>query len=104
MSQLSAIVDSYKTRHGNPSDASVARAMGVAPQTLSSWRQDGIRELPDVATLRALARLADVPYERVVLRAALRDAGYLEAPVFQDDMCDFSSTSVAHLVALRDRK
>ena len=32
MSELLRIVDDYKDRHGQPSDASIARAIGVAPR------------------------------------------------------------------------
>lgn len=76
MSQLLAIIDAYKDAHGQPSDASIARAIGVAPQTISSWRKRGIREAPDVTALKRLAELVQLPYENYVLQAALVDAGY----------------------------
>lgn len=78
MSHLLAIVDAYKDAHGQPSDSAVARAIGVKPQTLSSWRTRGIKEPPAREALRALARLTRLDYESVVLRAALLDAGWLE--------------------------
>lgn len=78
MSKLVAIIDAYKDSHGAPSDSSVARAIGVKPQTLSSWRTRGIKEPPDRDALRKLAALANVDYETVVLRAALLDAGWIE--------------------------
>lgn len=78
MSHLLAIIDAYKDAHGQPSDSSVARAIGVAPQTISSWRKRGIKEPPARETLRALATLTRLDYEAVVLRAALLDAGWLE--------------------------
>lgn len=79
MSELLALIDDYKDRHGNPSDSSIARAIGTAPQTVSSWRRRGIKEPPDREVLRNLAALLRVDYETVVLRAALVDAGWVDA-------------------------
>jgi transcriptional regulator with XRE-family HTH domain len=76
MSELLRIIDDYKDRHGQPSDASISRAIGVAPQTISSWRRRGIRQAPEIDTLRRLAQFVGVPYEEYVLQAALVDAGY----------------------------
>lgn len=78
MSRLVALIDEYKDTHGAPSDSSIARAIGVAPQTVSSWRKRGIRNLPDRDTLLALAQLLSADYEAVVLRAVLLDIGWLE--------------------------
>lgn len=78
MSQLLAIIDEYKDAHGSPSDSSIARAVGIAPQTLSSWRKRGIRELPNRDTLREIARLTRRDYATEVLPAVLRDIDYLE--------------------------
>lgn len=75
MSKLLAIIDAYKDAHGQPSDASIARAVGVAPQTISSWRKRGIRELPERDTLIRLAEFMRVQY-REVLTAVLIDTGY----------------------------
>ena len=77
MSKLLTIIDEYKDTHGQPSDASIARAVGVAPQTISSWRSRGIRELPARETMVNLARFMHVDYDDV-LRAALVDTGYME--------------------------
>jgi DNA-binding XRE family transcriptional regulator len=76
MSELVRLIDDYRDAHGQPSDASIARAIGIAPQTLNSWRKRGIRELPQPETLRAMARLFRLPYEDVVLAAAEVDAGW----------------------------
>lgn len=78
MSHLVRLIDAYKDKHGQPSDSSVARAIGVKPQTLSSWRTRGIKEPPDRNALRKLALLAGADYETEVLRAALLDAGWIE--------------------------
>lgn len=87
MSNLLAIIDDYKDRHGQPSDASIARAVGIAPQTISSWRKRGIRELPARETLLRLADFMRVPYD-VVLRAALADTGYLETQQTAEEVGD----------------
>ena len=86
VSELLRIIDDYKDRHGQPSDSSIARAIGVAPQTISSWRKRGIREAPDVAALRKLADLVALPYEDYVLQAALVDAGYRDSMPSLDDV------------------
>lgn len=77
MSRLAVLIDDYKDRTGQPSDASIGRAIGVARQTVSSWRKRGVRGLPDHDTLTRLAALIGDDYETVVLRAALLDAGWL---------------------------
>ena len=76
MSELLAIIDDYRDRHGQPSDSSIARAAGITRQRISLWRKEGVRSMPDPETLRGLARALHVSEETVVLAAA-RDAGYL---------------------------
>ncbi len=78
MSRLIAIIDAYRDAHGQPSEASVARAIGLSPQAVSSWRSRGIKRPPDLDAMRKLAALAGVDYETVVLRAALLDSGWIE--------------------------
>lgn len=80
VSRLIAIIDEYKDRSGQPSDASIGRAIGVARQTVSSWRRRGISELPDRGSLVRLAELTGRDYEDEVLRAALLDTGWLSTP------------------------
>lgn len=75
VSELVRLIDDYKDRHGQPSDASIARAIGVAPQTVNSWRKRGIKELPDDAALRRLAQLLNLPHQDYVLQVALFDIG-----------------------------
>lgn len=79
MSRLIALIDEYRDTHGAPSESSIARAIGVTPQVINSWRHRGIRELPEVATMRRLAAFLGVDYVDVVLRAALVDAGKMDA-------------------------
>ena len=77
MSRLLAIIDDYKDAHGSPSDSSIARAIGVAPQTINAWRRRGIKELPNRDSLVELARLTNCDFETEVLRAVLLDIGYV---------------------------
>lgn len=85
MSELVKIIDEYRDRRGQPSDASIARAIGIAPQTLSSWRKRGIKDPPERETLRRLAALVGLPYETHVLTAALVDAGYIDGMPLASD-------------------
>lgn len=86
MSRLVGLIDDYKDRHGQPSDSSIARAIGIAPQTLSAWRTRGIRELPSAETLRRLAEFIKVD-ESVTFYAAGVDAGYVvEVPAEVDEL------------------
>lgn len=78
MSKLVALIDAYKDAHGSPSDSSIARAIDVAPQTISAWRQRGIREAPASETLRKLAAFMRVDYRDVVLEAVMIDIGLLD--------------------------
>lgn len=56
--------------------AALARRMGTSPQTLDSWKNRGLKELPDKWLLQALARETGTPYGDV-LTAVLRDIDYL---------------------------
>lgn len=75
MGYLTDLIDAYQDEHGAPSDASIARAIGAAPQTISSWRKRGIRRIPDPDLLKQLAAFIGVD-EADVLLAAGHDAGY----------------------------
>lgn len=77
MSELLRLIDAWKDAHGQPSDASISRAISGSDKTLNAWRKRGFKELPEKATLRKLAAFLNVSYETVVLAAA-RDAGYLD--------------------------
>lgn len=57
---------------------SIAKAAGVNHTMLAKWTS--IKRLPEPDHLRAVARQINVPY-RVLLEAALFDAGYLEGAV-----------------------
>lgn len=78
MSKLLALIDTYKDATGGPSDSSIARAIGISPQALHSWRKRGIKEPPSVEALRKLAALMRVDYRTVVLEAVLIDIGLIE--------------------------
>ena len=77
MSRLLDLIDAYKDAHGQPSDASIARSMGLAPQTLNTWRTRGYKVPPASSALREFARMAGLDYEHDVLRAAMLDTGWL---------------------------
>lgn len=81
--RLVALIDEYRDKHGQPPDASIARAIGVAPQTISSWRRRGIREMPNPETLRSLAAFLKVD-ESVTFYAAGVDAGYIIERLAED--------------------
>ncbi len=57
-----------------PTEAAVARRMGVSRQTMSNWKAGA---MPKPENVRAIAALTGQPY-LMVLRAALIDAGYLQ--------------------------
>jgi transcriptional regulator with XRE-family HTH domain len=78
MSELARIIDGYKDRHGQPSDASIARAIGVAPQTLDSWLNRGMKSVPrNKEPLRRLAQLVGLDY-RVIVDAVAVDIGLVD--------------------------
>ena len=78
MSELGKIIEGYKDRHGQPSDASIARAIGVAPQTLDSWLNRGMRTVPrNKEPLRELSQLVGLDY-RVIVDAIAVDIGLLD--------------------------
>jgi transcriptional regulator with XRE-family HTH domain len=72
-----AHMDAYGVRA-----AALARRMGTSPQTLDSWKNRGLKKLPERRLLEALARETQTPYGEV-LTAVLRDIGYL--PSGRDD-------------------
>jgi transcriptional regulator with XRE-family HTH domain len=77
MPGLVDLIDRYKAAHG-VTDPEIARRIGITGEALRRWRAHGVRRLPRQANLDALARIIGQPY-RVVLSAALHDAGYLTA-------------------------
>lgn len=77
MNHLIRMIDEYKDTHGSPSDSSIARAIGIKPQTLSSWRHRGIREMPRVENMRKLAEFIGRDFETEVVPALLMDTGYV---------------------------
>lgn len=91
MSRLVALIDEYKDTHGAPSDSSIARAVGIAPQTISSWRKRGIRQLPEAETLRNLAAFMRRDYSTEILPAAMIDIGYMDPPAHDDEQSERGS-------------
>lgn len=100
MSRLVALIDDYRDRHGQPSNASIARAIGVAPQTISAWRNRGVRELPKVATLRKLAAYLGLDY-KVVFDAAGMDTGYITADPETGEQVDLAAGLESGQIAAR---
>lgn len=58
------------------SDRQLALRLDVSPSTVANWRT-GLRELPEVKNLRAVAEFAGRSYEEVLL-AALSDTGHAD--------------------------
>lgn len=78
MSELGKIIEGYKDRHGQPSDASIARAIGVAPQTLDSWLNRGMKTVPrNKEPLRELAQLVGLDHS-VIVNAVAVDIGLID--------------------------
>lgn len=75
MSELGKIIEGYRDRHGRPPVASIARAIDVAPQTVDSWLNRGMKTSPrNTEPLRKLARLVGLPYA-VIAQAVAVDIG-----------------------------
>lgn len=76
VSELFRLVEAYMHDSGATQNA-VARLSGIDERTFSSWKSR--RTLPDPIDLANLARVTRQPY-RLVLDAALTDAGWLPEP------------------------
>lgn len=63
--ELMRLIDDWRDQHGQPSEASIARAIDVAPQTISSWRKRGIKEPPALDTLHRMADYMSLPRDYV---------------------------------------
>ncbi|MFE9232012.1 helix-turn-helix domain-containing protein [Cellulosimicrobium funkei] len=72
---IQAHLDEYGVR-----DAAFARRMGTSAQTLNSWKNRGLKRLPERELLEAVARETRVPYEDV-LDAVLIDINYKDEEV-----------------------
>jgi len=77
MGNLWSIVQGHIDRYG-VLEAEIARRIGTSPQTLNSWKNRGIREVPSSRLLRKLADVTGQPY-LLVLTAALLDAQRIDA-------------------------
>jgi transcriptional regulator with XRE-family HTH domain len=82
MRQLISIVQAHMDEYG-VSEAEVARRIGATPQTVNSWRNGEMKQLPRQRYLRALAEVTQTDYASV-LTAALADTGYLAEPIRAD--------------------
>lgn len=74
MSRLWAIIQAHLDEYG-VREAALARRMGTAPQTLSSWKNRGLKNLPARWLLEAVARETGTAYD-AVLDAVLVDINY----------------------------
>lgn len=72
---LWGIIQAHLDRYG-VREAAFARRMGTSPQTINTWKTQGIRRLPERWLLEAVARETMTPYG-AVLHAALVDTRYL---------------------------
>lgn len=78
MSRLWGIIQTHLDEYG-VREAAFARRMGTTPQTLNSWKNRGLRKLPERWLLEAVARETRTPY-RDVLAAVIADIGYGDEP------------------------
>ncbi|WP_186812663.1 hypothetical protein [Cellulomonas composti] len=74
MGHLWQIVQKHLDEYG-VREAALARKMGTRPQTLNSWKNRGLKQLPERRLLDSLAVATRTPYE-TVLEAALADTEY----------------------------
>jgi hypothetical protein len=82
--ELWSIIQAHLDRYG-VYEAVFARRMGTKPQTINTWKNLGVKRLPERRLLEAVARETGTPYASV-LKAALVDTGYLPASVVSDDL------------------
>lgn len=92
MSRLIALIDEYRESRGMPSEASIARQVGVAPQTINSWRNRGLKELPNKETLRKLAEVLHMS-DADVFYAAGVDAGFIIETIVEIPEADESTSA-----------
>ncbi|SDT84107.1 hypothetical protein SAMN04488548_10620 [Gordonia westfalica] len=76
MSKLWEFVQAHLDRTG-ASEAAFARQIGSIPQTVNSWKKRGLKQLPEVATLRAISEITGANYADII-SAVLTDIGYIE--------------------------
>lgn len=73
--ELWSIIQAHLDRYG-VYEAGFARRMGTKPQTINTWKNLGIKRLPERWLLEAVARETGTTYS-TVLHAALIDTGYV---------------------------
>lgn len=64
MQELQKLLDKVRKSRSLNSDAALARALGVKPQTMSNWRKG--HNLPDAVACARLAELSGEPLARVL--------------------------------------
>lgn len=78
--ELWSVIQEHLDRYG-VREAAFARRMGTSPQTINTWKTQGMKRLPERWLLQAVARETGTPYS-AVLHAALIDTGYMpDGPV-----------------------
>jgi hypothetical protein len=82
--ELWSIIQAHLDRYG-VYEAVFARRMGTKPQTINTWKNLGVKRLPERRLLEAVARETGTPYA-AVLKAALVDTGYLPASAITDGL------------------
>lgn len=76
MTELTDLIDAYREDR-QVSERAFSRSIGLSEGVLSAWKRRGIKDLPRVENLEAVADMIGVPYVQV-LSAAMRDAGYAD--------------------------
>lgn len=92
MRELIRIVQAHMDEYG-VSEAEIARRIGASPQTVNTWRNGEMKQLPRQQYLQKLAELTKTDYPSV-LTAALLDTGYIATPI------DGQSDHIASMIEL----
>lgn len=99
--ELWSLIQAHLDRYG-VREAAFARRMGTSPQTINTWKTQGIKRLPERWLLNAVARETGTPYS-AVLHAALIDTGYMSADSVTDDSARRPAPQVAPDAAAEPR-
>lgn len=102
MSHLWDIIQAHLDEYG-VREAALARRMGTSAQTLNSWKNRGLKKLPDRWLLEAVARETRTPYDEV-LNAVLVDIAYREDATSERDAAPKSQAGESPAVTKDRRK